>query len=612
MLEILNTLFNFLIQNNVSFILSISIIILLVAALLGIKTYGKNYIIKLIHRRNLCWLIAWLVSLSVLLFYQYLGIWSKIPAWLGIALIIIYGAFTTAVFVGVNTTLFFSNHYIKKYRKERDKGYVFENKNVTQKRPWYFLDANERIQYTFLKASYLQQLGDIQAAYDTYCEAEKLPMYPEEQVDCNLYKSYLLIEMGDLQNAKQILATIKNNDNPAYLFLYSYILENEGKLDEAFKLAKEAENSLTTSNSNANVRLSIYNHLGRLYCFRGNQTEVYRYYKLAINQARKIGEMFQIHLTYQNLIDQYMQNDFPEEDIRHLAEEYLSYIDSQSVDGICQIINLKVRIARHFKDKNAEEAAIYQGYEALKKHSEYPALALNRVQILHMLFYGRFDLDQLLTDIEKDLPRYSQLSMPQRVDVHLGLAHFIDLQSENLQRFDTIKSTIYQYLNGNALKDIDTYYNSLPSNCVNLRCHLIESKIDICVLMQKHANKQLELHRELRQLYEDSNLMLKKALANVGITKYYGQQCMQGYILTEDDKNEIALLLEEASNIAEHLPWIHLGNLLVEIASAYTFFQNKTMAKLTLQRFESLGLSEKNCDLYQQKQLEDLRLEYNH
>lgn len=120
------------------------------------------------------------------------------------------------------------------------------------------------------------------------------------------------------------------------------------------------------------------------------------------------------------------------------------------------------------------------------------------------------------------------------------------------------------------------------------------------------------MHRELRQLYEDSNLMLKKALANVGITKYYGQQCMQGYILTEDDKNEIALLLEEASNIAEHLPWIHLGNLLVEIASAYTFFQNKTMAKLTLQRFESLGLSEKNCDLYQQKQLEDLRLEYNH
>ena len=612
MIDLLLAIFEKLTQNGIPMLLTISVIIILISIYIGIRHYRKNYINRLFHKRNLCWFLCWLISLAVMLIFCSFDIIGRSPLFLSIALVAAYALLTFSVFASVSGLVFFPKWYIKKYKKLKSRGYVVENKDVVKHRPWYFLDANERIQYELLKASYLKDLGNIKLAYETLSNAEKLPMYKDEVSECDISRVYLLIELGNLKKARQVLESVKKYDYTAYCFLDSFISEMEGKLDEAFEKAQKAENSINDGKyESTRIKQALYNHLGRLYCFKNNPTEVFRYFRLSIEEAKKLKETSMLEITYNNLIEQHMINNRPREEIIGLFDEYKKQLDCNNLNAVCQLINIRTRIARHFNDKADEEAVIRQGYETLKQKSKYPELSIQRVQIMHMLQMGGFNLDPVIWDIESDLSTYLSLPLPQKPRVFIALAHFAERPDVDRVRFAAIKQSVFEYLSQNAIHDLDTYYAGLSSNCVNERCHTLADKVDVYVLLENNPELQKQLLHDIKQIYHDNDLNLSEAQSNLNITKYYAQQVDKRVQLTAENISEINELLKEALQISYSIPWPLLGNLLVDIASASDFLNNPAMVHSILERFNSLGLTKDNCDDYRQHSLEYLSGKYS-
>lgn len=547
----------------------------------------------------------------MLIFYKF-HILSRCPIFLSIALVAVYALFTFSVFASICGLVFFPKWYINKYTRLKGRGYVVENKDFVNHRPWYFLDANERIQYELLKASYLKELGDIKYSYETLSKAEKLPMYKDEVSECDISRVYLLIELGNIKKARHVLESVKKYDYTAYCFLDSFISEMEGKIDEAFEKAQKAENSINEGKyESTRIKQALYNHLGRLYCFKNNPTEVFRYYRLSIEEAKKLKETSMLDITYNNLIEQYMINNRPREEIVGLFDEYKKQLDCNNLNAVCQLINLRTRIARYFNDKADEEAVIRQGYETLIQKSKYPELAIQRVQIMHMLQMGSFNLEPVISDIEDEIDTYFILPLPQKPRVFIALAHFAERPDVDQERFAEIKRSIFEYLSQNAIHDLDVYYSRLSSNCVNERCETLANKVDVYVFLDNNAELQNQLLHDIKQIYHDNDMNLSEAQSNLSIVKHYAQQNNKGVQLTAENICEINELLTEALRISYIIPWPLLGNLLVDIASASDFFNNPAMVCSILERFNNLGLTADNCDEYRQHSLEYLRGKYS-
>lgn len=607
MVDIIIALWSELTDRGVGLLIMISIVLVFTAIFIGVKQYGKGYFSNMTHKRNLCWILGWLCALASLLLYFHFDIMSCCPSWLVILMLLLFGLFTVAVFKSVSGPVFLTRWYLKRYEKWLREGKAYEHRKCLDKRPWFVLDKNERIEYELLRARYLNNLGDIQGAYNAICKAEEMPMYPEEYIDLDTNRVFMLTQMGDIPKARRVLENLSAEDHPAYCFLHSFILEQEGKQDEAFSMAIEAENAMEPGYRNLRVRTALYNHLGRMYCFRNNESELFRYYMLAAKDAKKMGDMTQIQLVYQNLIDQHLICNRPKEDVEAIINEYTSLLKLDHADGICQIINLKLRLARHYNDRKTEHETILWGYEMLKKVSDQQAMCGHETNMLMMLHSGHLPLEPILTDVKHSFDSYFSLKMPMRFVVIWNLVQFLRVTRERFEQIDSWKNRLKQYLENYALNDLDDYQKQLPSYCVSERCRVLTWKVDVCALLEKESAKQLQWLKEIQQIYSDHGLLLNSALNHTHIAKFYAQQTAFNGMPAKIAYPAIRAEADCALELSEKIPWPYLGNLLIEIASGYGFINDLNKVSLVLKRFADLGLSEKHCGYDQKIELMQLK-----
>lgn len=595
LIDILITLWSEMMDRGIGLLLGISVILVCAAIYMGARKYGENYFKHLVHKRNLCWLIGWLVALAALLLYFHFDIMSCCPGWLVLLMLLLFGLFTVAVFRSVSSPVFLVRWYLKCYEKWLREGKAYEHRKCVDKRPWFVLDQNERIEYELLRAKYLNNLGDIQGAYNAICKAEEMPMYPEERIDHDTNRVFMLTQMGDIPKARHVLESLAVEDRPAYCFLHSFILEQEGKLSEAFEMAIEAENAMEPGYRNLRVRTALYNHLGRMYCFRNNETEMFRYYMLAAKDAKKMGDMSQIELVYLNLIDQHLACDRPKEEVESIINEYTTFLKMDHADGICQTINLRLRLARHYEDRKSEHKAILWGYEMLKKVSDRQAMCGHEVNMLMMLCNSQFTLEPILSDVASNFDSYFSLKMPMRFAAIWDLVQFMRVKKERPKQTRSWEKRIKEYLENRALNDLDEYQKQLPSYCVSQRCRVLTWKVDVCALLEKDSEKQLRWLKEIQQIYDNHGMLLNSAMNHTHIAKFYAQQMQFKGMPAEKALPAIRAESDCALKLSEQLPWPYLGNLLIEIASGYGFLNDWNQVRMVLKRFQNLGLTEKHC-----------------
>ena len=108
-----------------------------------------------------------------------------------------------------------------------------------------------------------------------------------------------------------------------------------------------------------------------------------------------------------------------------------------------------------------------------------------------------------------------------RFAVIWGLVQFLRVTKEWFEEIDFWRNRLKEYLENDALNDLDEYQKQLPSYCVSERCRVLTWKVDICALLEKESAKQLQWLKEIQQIYSDHGLLLNSALNHTHIAKYY-------------------------------------------------------------------------------------------
>lgn len=543
----------------------------LVCLCLLIKEYGRGFLARLFHRRNrlsLCGVLAFLFCFLAL--FQ-TGCFMRFPRGLRVLLIGLYASYIAVVLRSVQGPALFSRRCLSRYRQWLKLGEAHEHSEILDRRPWYFLDQNEKLGYEICKGKYLYELGNRRAAYEVMSEVEKKRelLYPEELADITVDLVFMLLELGAFSKADRKAEGIKEVAPLEYFFLKSYSSELQGNLDDAWRYAQEGEAAIGEQRESHRILGALYTQLGRLSFFRENRTETFHYYYLALEQAKKEGDIRQLHPSYQNLIHQIQLQRAHEDEAERLMEEYMAAVAGASLKNRLELANFRVSLARQNGDRDAEYEAIMTGYRSLHKMTAPPEQYVTEISALGMLTNGSFDAGDVLRDIAGHFDDYFKMPLPGRFTVLQGMTRPVELTDEQAAWYEAWTPRLVNYAQNQALKDLDQYERSLPTDCVNERCWVLQQRIDFTRRggAQYDGQRVLQWQREIIRIYQNNNQAFREVEAELVLVKQYDEMIGLGQLQPEADTlGQMHGIVADAFTKAKRLPPMTVGGLFIDLA----------------------------------------------
>ncbi len=571
-----------------------------------IKEYGHTFISHILHRRNLPSLCCMLFFFCTFIILFQTGLFIRIPLPFRILLILLDAFYTAIVLYSVQSLTLFSKRYLKRYQKWLKLGQAHEHSDILMKMPWYFLDTNEKVSYLILKGKYLFEIGNHRAAYEVMSGIDQKFLYPEEITELTVDLVYMTLALGNFTKAELLVERIKTVAPPAYYFLKSYLSELQGDLDTAWEYARSGENFISTKEKNARILTALYTQLGRLSFFRNNVTEMFRYYYLALEQAKRYGDTRLLHSTYQNLISQIQMQHLHEDKMDDLMAEYTSAISGSSLQNMLEFSNFRISLARQQHDKTKEYEMILAGYRLLHQKTSPPEQYIMEMSTLTMLTNGDYDATIVLNDIAQHFDAYFSLPLPSRFIVLQGLTRPQHLTIEQAKLYELWTPKLVNYAKNFAAKDLEEYERTLPTDCVNERCWVIHQRIDFLRRSgpQYDGQQVLQWLQEIAQIYRDHNQAFHEIETEVTILRQFDEMIYLKQLLPDADTlGRMRDTLSDACKKSELLPAATLGGLLIDLA----YFSHKLGANRqaieSLTRFYSSNLSSQDLSQeYRQKQ----------
>lgn len=150
------------------------------------------------------------------------GVWGMILLWT---------VYCAVCLLSLKPKTEYTNPILKHFKGLLNEGMAAENLSYFQKTThWYFWDTDDRIQYQKLRAAYLSATGDQEGAYQVLCSIRASDQYEEEKTQIDLNKAILLVKMGNMTAALELLGPEKENQskNPTVWFSYGFIHEKAG------------------------------------------------------------------------------------------------------------------------------------------------------------------------------------------------------------------------------------------------------------------------------------------------------------------------------------------------------------------------------------------------
>lgn len=568
--------------------------VLIVCVYLLVKEYGRTFIGHLFHRRNLISLCGILLYFCAFLVLLQTGLFLRFPVLLRALLILLYALYITAVLRSVQTPIFFSGRYLKKHQRWLKQDQVHEHRALLKKMPWYFLDANETISYQMLKGKYLFEQGSLREAYTVMSAIDQKLLYPEELSSLTVDLVFILQQLGNLPKAEMLAETIRSTDLLTYGFLKSYLSELQGDLEAAWRYAREGENAVNLRKKDARILASLYTQLGRLSSFRNNITEMFHYYHLALEQAKKHCDIRLLHPVYQNLLFQLQVHQLNKDEHDQLMREYTNAVANASLKSLLELENFRIALARQNHDREAEYTEIMAGYRSLRQRTVPPEQYMIEVSTLKMLNNGRYDASEVLEDVARHFNAYFTLPLPARFIALQNLTCPAVLTPAQAVLYESWTPKLVEYAQNQAMMDLNQYERSLPSDCVNERCWVMLHRVDFT----RRSNAQYDGQRilqwmwEIVRIYRDSGQLFKEVEAEIHLVKQYDEMIGLGQLspdaATLDQMREV---VADAHMKSKQLPSLTVGALLIELAHFSLKLGELAQAAEALIRFRSLGQS---------------------
>lgn len=559
-----------------------------------VHEYGKTWIFHLIHRKNLPYVCGIFAFLCIFWIFAYMGIWYRFPIWIRGLQIILYGVYVIQVLRSVKSPVLFSAWYLKKYQKYLQEGRAREHKELIDRKPWYLQDADEKVAYQILRARYLNEEGSIRASYKAFESIDQKLLYPEELSDLYYSQAVLLISLGNLPKTNQVIQGLENTNAPAYYALQSYLEELQGNQEEAYQMACMGENAIPAQYKDYHILISIYTHLGRVHAFKNNFTEMFRYYKAAIEAAKKYKDTRTYHITYQNYLGQIQLRQMHLEEYDTLLSEYTSLVSDASLTNQLELENFKITTARQIGDRAKEYEAIEEGYHRLHAMAKIPDKYMVEISTLKMLNSGGFPIDLVIEDIKQHFDLYFQMPMPARINAIQDFTCPRNPTSEQAQLYNLWTQKLVDYARGQALADLENYEKSLPTDYFNERCWVLLQRVDFIRRSQEVYDGELVLRLmgDIVQIYERSGQLLKKIEMENNLLNEYDALIQFGQKTSDETTlNQMKDIVNTAYQESQRIPSHVAGASLLDIAHFSAKLGLMEQAKETFYRFQRTQIS---------------------
>lgn len=490
---------------------------LIVAAWIAVAEHKDKLWRYITHRRN-----KWFIALLVV--YAAMIVWfaqdGRLPVGAVCGLFLLWVVYCAACLLSLKPKTEYTNRVLKHYKTLLNEGLATENLSYFQKTThWHFWDTDDKIQYQKLRAAYLSAAGDQEGAYRALCSICEADLYEEEKTQINLNKAILLVQMGNMTAALELLGPEKKNtsQNPMVWFSYGFIHERAGDMDRAFACAQKAKALAQTSDIPQWEKAVIYNDYGRYPLFRGNNQEALHYFRLAYEKAKDSKDIHTYHVVTSNLIMRMAILGYSRTECEALLNAYRERIKRQSVENMVEFQNCQITYYRQIEDDKKVFELIRTGCEKVGARLPHRQKVMFKASTFRMLMNGHFVHDWFDPEVKPEMAEYLLLDLMERLQVfkeYMGILEQTEFYWLRYQEpYKTLRENIMDYYKTKALDEIDACLGDMDSSNVYRYKALVMHKLGILKLIQgkEFIGKSKQQYLDLYQTLLDAGLQIDAA-----------------------------------------------------------------------------------------------------
>lgn len=561
----------------------------------GVITHVKNKIKEVaVQRKCIFQIVATAVIVLAILFIFYFS--NKINKW------IIVGVCTALVAVCF-IIWWFTFHlpplaylHIRKYKKLYKQGYVYEKLEEIRKRPCYIVTLTGKLKFAIMQYGYFIWAGDYKSAYEVLFNVLRSNLLKKERSEINSRITFTLYCLGAFSAARKKYASI---DNPSATdeSVLSILYEEEGNFEEAERIINSLNGKMLSSDISLDDKGVISNNFGRTYRLKNNNIGAINLYRDAVNYAVERNDIYNLLLSYSNLI-----LTLSAVDIREAKKEFEKYLETVQNEPFTmykfqEYANLKLMLSERLNDMQAIKLITDEVIEkSSTADTQYKINML--IMTAKIIANNRLDITATMLKLIDLQDEIFSASMPQRYNWIKEL-HFIFMQMglSPWSKFHGLKYRVESYMHQKALSDVDAYITDLPQYAVYETINFIREKI----YLKKSAENYsfYDVKRDFEQLADicSANSLgfeQLKTYLNI-IDEAYDKQNIQSVVnnipkskYDKEVKEILPTVREIVENYTRH-PGI--ADVYLQLCRYYICDGDINSAKDYMTRFEDLNIS---------------------
>jgi len=409
--------------------------------------------------------------------------------------------FAITAYKSIDNTLFSSKYKLNQLEEIINQGKALDNPDLFNNRPWYLIDAKEKLEYLNLKANYHAQRREELKAYKSYLQTKKLKLSNQEAAQVKINRALLLFKFGAYNKMDLILDEVNKNLNQLepkrlgyYYNLKAFIVEKkELDLTKTLSLLQKAKDYISDLDNEPTLKAQLYNNFGRIRRLQNNLTDARSYYKKAKKYAVKSNKASLIAVIFDNLITIYStQGEY--DLLEKTKDEYLRLLED-SLFSREEKMNLQLAIARDNLNSSDYKSFLIDSYFRNRQGLDKEKLLVFNATTLRLMYNSGMNAQVVADQIAKNIDDYFKLSMPDK----FLLLHEIEIfmrNKNNLKKFHgrrkwprqakiklenaiKMKEKVETYMQKEAAADIEKYLDSLEDYQVHQRLDFLQHKIRV-------------------------------------------------------------------------------------------------------------------------------------
>jgi len=406
-----------------------------------------------------------------------------------------------------------------------------------------------------VKAEYFIKMQELALAYNEIGKGMLNAKTSDQKAELSVIKLRLFIYSGYIIGAKEIIKQLKKSDyeNRNIIEFYnSIVAEKSGD----FKKARETLKSLLTNSEDIsiNLRIKIYNNIGRIDYLFGNDTNKILYYTKSLKLMKENNKYQSKHIAYPNLIDTYLLiNDFGKAE--KLLDEYKKTIDIKNKTDILNYNNYLLVYYRQKNDISKIKTIINKINNDISEMLTIEEKANLEISKIRIKFNSHLPYLDDLSKFQNNLEYYKQLPFLTKISIYKEIYSVLSTMNNaaDQRKFLKTYNEIYDYFL-NLQVGIDKYFSKeIKDFEITKKCQLLKDKLFSLNFLSTSSSadviidKKLSTYEDIIDIFESNHNFLRSFETRLDCL----DECMglmrNNFTFTQKDKviNNMKLQYEE-------------------------------------------------------------------